>query len=64
MIRNVRGEHAGPKINWTKSNLMKLNINDDEVEDEDLYFTEDPIKCLGIYEGMNSFDVQNLNWVK
>ena len=54
------GEHAGPKINWTKSNFMKLNISNDEVED--FYFTEDPIKCLGIYVGKKNDDVQNLNW--
>ena len=43
-------------------NLMKLNMNDDEVED--LYFTEDPIKRPGIYVGKHYFDVQNLNWEK
>ena len=39
---------------------MKLYMNDDEVED--LYFTEDPIKYLGIYVCKNSVDVSNLNW--
>lgn len=40
------GKHAGPKINWMKSYLMKLNINVDKVEG--LYFTEDLVKYPGI----------------
>ena len=50
------GENAGPRIiNWSKSNLMKININDRN--DEGLYFTDDPIKCLGIYVGKYSTSV-------
>ena len=58
------GDNAGPKINWTKSNFMKVNINDIHVHDEHFHFTSDPVKCLGIFVGENTIDVQNLNWEK
>ena len=54
------GVNAGPKINWSKSKVMRLNINEENVERINL--SDDPIKCLGIYVGKNSHEVENLNW--
>ena len=54
------GVNAGPKINWCKSKVMRLNINEENVERINL--SDDPIKCLGIYVGKNSHEVENLNW--
>ena len=54
------GVNAGPKINWSKSKFMKLNISEKTVEG--LKFTENPIKCLGIYVGKNIQEIENLNW--
>ena len=39
---------------------MKLNI---DVQNTDkLHFTEDSIKCLGVYGGKCYKEVENLNW--
>ena len=54
------GVNAGPKINWSKSKVMRLNINEENVERINL--SDDPIKCLGIYVGKNSHEVEILNW--
>ena len=56
----IFGDNAGPKINWSKSKFMKLNI---DVQNTDkLHFTEDSIKCLGVYVGKCYKEVENLNW--
>ena len=39
---------------------MKLNI--DVQNTEKLHFTEDSIKCLGVYVGKCYKEVNNLNW--
>ena len=54
------GENAGPKINWSKSKFMKLNI--DAKNTDEFNFTEDAIKCLGVYVGKCQKEVENLNW--
>ena len=55
----IFGDNAGPKINWSKSKLMKLNI---DVQNTDkLHFTEDSIKCIGVYVGKCYKEVENLN---
>ena len=54
------GKHAGPVINWAKSNFMKLNIKHFEIGD--LILTENPVKYLGVYVGKNNVAIQELNW--
>ena len=53
----ILGDNAGPKINWSKSKFIKLNI---DVQNTDkLHFTEDSIKCLGVYVGKCYKEVEN-----
>ena len=54
------GERAGPKINWSKSNFMKFNLDIPDIGDK--HFSENPIKCLGVHVGKNSCDLEALNW--
>ena len=41
---------------------MKLNIVDNFVHDNDIIYTDQPVKYLGVYVGENKKLLQDLNW--
>ena len=60
---NDFGDYAGPKINWNKTEVMKLNTVDNFVHDNAIIYTDDqPVKYLGVYVGENKKLLQDLNW--
>ena len=57
------GEHAGLKLNYDKTKVMPLNINYDEDNFvNDLDWTEEPIKYLGVVLSLNTDEFNELNW--
>ena len=44
---NDFGDYAGPKINWNKTKVMKLNIVDNFFHDNAIIYTDQPVKYLG-----------------
>ena len=48
---NDFGGYAGPKINWNKTEVMKLNTVDNFVHDNAIISIDQPVKYLGVYVG-------------
>ena len=59
---NDFGSLAGPHINWIKTQLMTLSSARELTNDSNIEYTQDPVKCLGIYVGENKKELDTLNW--
>ena len=61
---NDFGSLAGPHINWIKTQFMKLSSARELTNDSNIEYTQDPVKCLGIYvapENKKELDTLNSN---
>ena len=56
------GSIAGPKVNWSKTNIMKLCSLSEFTNDHNIEYVQEPVKCLGIYVGENKEELDHLNW--
>ena len=52
---------AGVRVNWEKSKAMSL-VKRNYREVNGLMFSDEPIKCLGVYVGKNVKEVEKMNW--
>ena len=58
-------DHAGSKINMTKTQCILLgNLKDRYEEISGIKTTNDAVSCLGIYVGHNKTQFYKLNWIK
>ena len=55
------GKFAGVRVNWEKSKAMSL-VQRNYREVNGLMFSDEPIKCLGVYVGKNVKEVEKMNW--
>ena len=59
---NDFGNYAGPKINWNKTEGMKLNTVDHFVHDNVITYTDQPVKYLGSICRRKKKLLQDLSW--
>ena len=59
---NDFGSLAGPNVNWIKTQFMKLNSIRELTNDSNIEYTQEPVKCLGIYVGENNKELDTLIW--